>query len=176
MAEGRLILGDTLPTITLSLTDGRRMTLPDEIPGRYLALFFYRGVWCGMCRKHLASYQPRIAELKSLGADVVVASVNTREAVIKMTEENGLGAIPMAYGVTDEDVAAFHPLFVDEPERGHYIEPMELLVAQDGIIFGSMYTSGSVGRMGVEEVLDSLRRREGRRIDLESAQVAGVGA
>src|SRR5581483_1033621 len=135
----------------------------------YLGLFFYRGVWCGQCRKHLNSYQPRIAELERLGAFVVAASVNSREAVAKMMEENGITAIPMAYGVTDEQVAPFQPLFVDDPERGHYFEPMEFLTTQDGTIFGSIYTSGAVGRMGVDEVLDSLKRREARRAETEGA-------
>lgn len=41
----KLIQGDPFPTIELNLTDGSTVTLPDEIPGRYLALLFYRGVW-----------------------------------------------------------------------------------------------------------------------------------
>ncbi len=41
----KLIQGDGFPTIELDLTDGSTITLPDEIPGRYLALLFYRGEW-----------------------------------------------------------------------------------------------------------------------------------
>ena len=37
--------GDRLPSLTLNLIDGRTITLPDEMPSRYLALLFYRGHW-----------------------------------------------------------------------------------------------------------------------------------
>ena len=41
----KLVQGDKLPPITLKLIDGQTMKLPDELPGRYLALLFYRGHW-----------------------------------------------------------------------------------------------------------------------------------
>ena len=41
----KLLQGDRFPTIELNLTDGSNMTLPEQIPGRYLALLFYRGEW-----------------------------------------------------------------------------------------------------------------------------------
>ena len=44
MAE-KLIQGDRFPRIELNLTDGSTITLPEQIPGRYLALLFYRGEW-----------------------------------------------------------------------------------------------------------------------------------
>ncbi len=41
----KLMQGDRFPRIELDLTDGSTITLPDQIPGRYLALLFYRGEW-----------------------------------------------------------------------------------------------------------------------------------
>ena len=41
----KLMQGDRFPRIELDLTDGSTITLPDQIPGRYLALLFYRGKW-----------------------------------------------------------------------------------------------------------------------------------
>ena len=41
----KLQQGDRLPPITLNLIDGGKLALPDELPSRYLALLFYRGVW-----------------------------------------------------------------------------------------------------------------------------------
>ena len=41
----KLIQGDRFPTIELKLTDGSTITLPEQVPGRYLALLFYRGKW-----------------------------------------------------------------------------------------------------------------------------------
>ena len=41
----KLKQGDRFPTVELNLTDGSTTTLPRDIPGRYLALLFYRGEW-----------------------------------------------------------------------------------------------------------------------------------
>ena len=41
----KLLQGDRFPAIKLNLTDGSAIALPDQIPGRYLALLFYRGAW-----------------------------------------------------------------------------------------------------------------------------------
>ena len=41
----RLLQGVRFPKIKLDLTDGSTITLPDEAPGRYFALLFYRGEW-----------------------------------------------------------------------------------------------------------------------------------
>ena len=41
----KLVQGDRFPTVDLSLTDGSTLTLPDQAPGRYFALLFFRGAW-----------------------------------------------------------------------------------------------------------------------------------
>ena len=41
----KLIQGDRFPKIEMDLTDGSTISLPGQVPGRYLALLFYRGEW-----------------------------------------------------------------------------------------------------------------------------------
>ena len=43
--SGKLVQGDRFPSLTLNLIDNGSLNLPDDIPGRYLALLFYRGEW-----------------------------------------------------------------------------------------------------------------------------------
>jgi len=162
----KLAQGDKLPPITLNLVDGARLALPDELPGRYLALLFFRGTWCPYCKRQLASYQEHVEELEQLGVTVVAASVDPIEAVKEMVELLGL-TYRVAYGVTDADVAEFDPWFGDD-NHGHYIQPMELLVLRGGALFGAMYASGPIGRMSVEEVLNAVRGRERRRLEQQA--------
>ncbi len=166
----KLTQGDRLPPITLTLIDGGTLALPDALPGRYLALLFYRGTWCPYCRRQLASYQEHLEELQSLGVTVVAASVDPLEPVQEMVAALGL-TFPVAYGVTDEDVAAFDPWTADDA-HGHYIQPMELLVLRGGVVFGAMYATGPIGRMAVDEVLNSVRGRERRRLEQAQAEAA----
>ena len=44
MAE-KLQQGDRFPSITLNLVNGGTMKFPEDMPGRYVALLFYRGHW-----------------------------------------------------------------------------------------------------------------------------------
>ena len=93
---------------------------------------------------------------------MVAATVDDRESTETMAHENGL-TLPIAFGLEDEQLQGFDPWWADD-QHGHYPQPMEFMVLRGGTIFGSMYASGPVGRMGVDEVLTSLRGRERRRL------------
>jgi peroxiredoxin len=108
----------------------------------------------------LAAYQERLPELTELGITVVAATVDSREDVDALAASDAL-SMALAYGVTDEDIAAFSPEPCDD-HRGHYFQPMEFLVASDGKIAGSLYASGGVGRMEVGSVIDLIRGRDRR--------------
>ena len=166
----KLIQGDKLPPLKLNLIDGRTISLPDELPGRYLALLFYRGHWCPYCLRHLAGYQTRLAELTQLGVTVIAATVDSLEDTKKMAAEKGF-TFPFAYGVKEEDLAALDAWWTTD-QHGRYIQPTELLVLRGGTIFGSLYASGPVGRMDVEEVLNAVRSRERRRLEQEQQPAA----
>jgi hypothetical protein len=66
---------------------------------------------------------------------------------------------PVAYGVTREESELFGAWW--EGERG-YIQPAEFLLGR-GIVLGSMYASGPVGRMGADEAMRLITTRERRR-------------
>lgn len=103
-----------------------------------------------------------MSELEDLGAMVVAATVDDRGSTIAMAHENGL-TLPIAYGLEEALLQKFDPWWAED-HHGHYPQPMEFMVLRGGTIFGSMYASGPVGRMQVDEVLASLRGRERRRL------------
>jgi hypothetical protein len=41
----KLQQGDRFPALTLSLVGGGQVRIPDDSPGRYAAVLFYRGHW-----------------------------------------------------------------------------------------------------------------------------------
>jgi len=41
----KLQQGDKLPSVTLNLIGDDTLTLPEQMPSRYLALLFYRAHW-----------------------------------------------------------------------------------------------------------------------------------
>ena len=111
----------------------------------------------------MAEYEAAKGELEALGVTVIGASVDDVDHAKEMADK-GL-TFPMAYGVTREESEAFGAWWSDD--RGGYIQPAEFLVGRGGVVLGSMYASGPVGRMRVDEVIRQITNRERRRREEE---------
>jgi hypothetical protein len=72
---------------------------------------------------------------------------------------------PVAYGVTREESAVFGAWW--DHDRG-FIQPAEFLLGRGGIVLGSMYASGPLGRMGADEAVRLITMRERRRREQEA--------
>ena len=84
---------------------------------------------------------------------VIAGTVEDRDTATRMAEEVGL-SFPIAYGITEDQVADLAPLWTEDERHGRYVQPTEFLVAKRRrIAFGTMYASGPIGRMSVDEVL-----------------------
>ena len=108
----------------------------------------------------MAAYQGSLDALDELGVTVIAASVDDREASAAMAQEEGF-TFPIAYGVTPESVAALAPWWTEDNRHGRYLQPMEFLLRHTTVL-GSMYASGPIGRMDVEQALAFIRSRERR--------------
>ena len=110
----------------------------------------------------MASYQARLAELEHLGAAVLAGTVDDKESTEAMIRDMGI-TFQIGYGLTESKLTEFDPWWGNN-EHGRHPQPMEFLVLRGGTVFGSMYASGPVGRMGVDEVIEAIKGRERRRI------------
>ncbi len=108
--------------------------------------------------RQLAAYEDKKAELEALGATIYAASVDSLEQAREVVSR-GL-TFPVAYGTTREESEVFGAWW--EGERG-FIQPAEFLLGRGGVVLGSMYASGPVGRMGADEAVRLITTRERRR-------------
>ena len=108
----------------------------------------------------MAAYQKRLDALGELGVTVIAAAVDDRETMAGMVQEDGLN-FPVAYGFSQESVASLGPWWTEDNRHGRYLQPMEFLVRANTVL-GSMYASGPIGRMDVEQALAFIRSRERR--------------
>ena len=115
----------------------------------------------------MATYQRSLEELDEMGLTVIGATVEDRDTAAKMAEEEGL-TFPIAYGVTEETVAALAPWWTEDKAHGRYLQPMEFLVSR-GVVLGSMYASGPIGRMGVRQAMAFIKFRESRQRQASAA-------
>ena len=96
-------------------------------------------------------------------ASVYAVSVDDSE---KAAEVKGKGlSFPVAYGAT-KDVADTIGSWWSE-DRGGYMQPAEFLLGRGGVVLGSVYASGPVGRMGADEAIRFIQFRENRRREEE---------
>lgn len=107
----------------------------------------------------MADWEAKKSELEELGATIIAASVDSLEQAQEVVGK-GL-TFPMAYGVNKENSDAIGAWWSED--RGGYIQPSEFLLGRGGVILGSMYASGPVGRMGAEEAVRLITNRENRR-------------
>lgn len=75
-----------------------------------------------------------------------------------MVNELGI-TYPVAYGIREGDLSPTGAWW-NTDHHGRYMQPTELLITRGGVVFGSLYASGPVGRMDVDEVLYAIRSRE----------------
>jgi hypothetical protein len=107
----------------------------------------------------LADWEEKKAELEALGATIYAASVDNLE---QAQEVGGRGlTYPVDYGLTREESERFGAWWSED--RGGYIQPAQLLLRCGGVVLGSMYASGPVGRMGADEAVRQITNRENRR-------------
>ena len=78
----------------------------------------------------------------------------------KEMADKGL-TFPVAYGVSKEESQGFGAWWSED--RGGYIQPSEFLLGRGGVVLGSIYASGPVGRMGADEAIRLITRREQTR-------------
>ena len=114
----------------------------------------------------MAAWEEKKAELEALGCTIYAATVDTPEQVREVIEKADLN-FPVAYGVTREESELFGAWWSED--RGGYIQPSEFLLGRGGVVLGSIYASGPVGRMGADEAVRQIMGRERRRREQEGA-------
>ncbi len=108
------------------------------------------------------------AQLEALGCTIVAASVDALEQANEMMEKSGAN-FDFAYGVTQKESETVGAWWTVD-QHGGYIQPSEFLLGRGGVVLGSMYASGPVGRMGADEALRLISNRERRRLEQEQAR------
>ena len=113
--------------------------------------------------RQLAAYEEKKVELEALEATIYATSVDSLEQAREVVSR-GL-TFPVAYGTTREESELFGAWW--EGERG-FTQPAEFLLGRSGVVLGSMYASGPVGRMGADEAVRLITTRERRRREQEA--------
>ncbi len=111
----------------------------------------------------MAEWEAAKAQLDGVEASIYAVSVDSLEQA-KDVAGKGL-SFTVAYGATKADAEAIGAWWSED--RGGYIQPAEFLLGRGGVVLGAMYASGPVGRMGADEAVRAITRRESMRKEQE---------
>jgi peroxiredoxin len=67
---------------------------------------FFRGLHCPVCRAQLVELERRLGEFEERGIEVIAVSGETRERTTQLAEERSLEHLPLAYGLTADQMRA----------------------------------------------------------------------
>ncbi|MEV0841790.1 peroxiredoxin family protein [Actinocatenispora sera] len=142
--------GDKFPELTVQLPAGRSLTLPDETVGHYGVVLIYRGSWCPYCNAQLASFQRAKEKLAAVDTRVVALSVDDEATTAELVAKHRL-EFPVGYGADAAEVAAVTGAFVNPDPV--YLQSTGFVLARDGKVVVSVYSSGAIGRLVPADVI-----------------------
>lgn len=170
-----LEVGETAPLFKSSTDQESSFELSTALEKGPVVLFFYRGVWCPYCNRHLASIQQGLPKLYEKGATVVAITPERPEFIEMMTLSTGAKftivydksyEIAKSYGVNftpsqkqinfankklDADLVDVH-----QSEPTSLPIPATYIIDSDGKITWRHFDPNYKKRASVEEILDNL--------------------
>jgi peroxiredoxin len=146
--------GDRFPALSVPLSGGDTLFLPDALAGGFGVVLFYRGAWCPYCNAQLRAFQRASDSLVEAGAKVVALSVDDEATTAKLVAKHGL-TFPVGHSADAKVISAATGAFVD-PERG-FLQSTGFVLNPDGQVVVSVYSSGAIGRLVPDDVVGLIR-------------------
>jgi peroxiredoxin len=146
--------GDTFPQLSLSVSGGGTVTVPDALAGGFGVVLFYRGSWCPYCNAQLRAFERATDTLSGLDTKVVALSVDDEATTAALVEKHHL-TFPVGYGADANAVADLTGAFVNPDPV--YLQSTGFVLDPDGKVVVSVYSSGAIGRLVPEDVTGMIR-------------------
>jgi peroxiredoxin len=146
--------GDQFPALSLTLSGGGALALPDALAGEFGVVLFYRGAWCPYCNSQLRAFQRAAGSLAEAGARVVALSVDDETTTRELIAKHGL-TFPVGHSADARAVAAATGAFVNDDPL--FLQSAGFVLDPAGRVVVSVYSSGAIGRLVPEDVLGLIR-------------------
>lgn len=146
--------GDRFPTLTVTLTGGGTLVLPDDLSGGFGVVLLYRGAWCPYCNAQLSAFQRASDRLADVGAFVVALSVDDEATTKELVAKHGL-TFPVGHSADARAVAEVTGAFVNSDPT--YLQSTGFVLDPEGKVVVSVYSSGAIGRLVPEDVVGLIR-------------------
>ena len=126
------------PALSLPLVGGGTWTLAEQTPETFTMIVVYRGLHCPVCKTYLGKLVGMMDAVRENGLNVVAVSMDPQDRAETAVEDWGLGDMPVAYGMTAEDVrdwGLYLSTSIKEAETAQFAEPGLFWVRGDGRLY-----------------------------------------
>ncbi|MFF0305753.1 peroxiredoxin family protein [Streptomyces sp. NPDC001651] len=147
---GLLDTGAAFPALKVSPVGGDTFDVREYLAGNFGVVLFYRGSWCPYCAAQLRAFQRAHDRFEQAGIKVVALSVDSEGTTKDLVDKHKL-TFPVGHGADARAIADATGAFVnDDPV---YLQSTGFVLAPDGNVVTSVYSSGAIGRLVPEDVL-----------------------
>lgn len=155
-------VGHTAPDFIAEDVNGDLVNLKSLIGDEKIVLLFYRGGWCPMCKKQLASLSKDYSLFKNINTRIVVVSSERIENGRKLVKKIGLPFVLLSdpdfevierYGVKTEK----RDLLAKMKRVQSYATPSVFIIDEKGIIRYKYVGRDAGDRPKNDELLEKLR-------------------
>ena len=151
---GLLSPGELFPAIDLPRVAGGTLSLPGDLAGSFGVVLLYRGAWCPYCQAQLAGFARASEALGDAGILVAALSADDEEAGAGLVARRRL-TFPVGHGADPGTVSEVTGAFTDD--EGRYLQSTGFVLAPDGTVVTSVYSSGAIGRLVADDVVGLVR-------------------
>lgn len=143
------------------------MVLPQDVEGFYSAILFYRGAWCPYCNAQLAAFARARGSLRSIGVEIVAASVENEAVSTALAEKLRLN-FPIGFGLNADEISAATGAYV--AEGAAYLQSTGFVLDKSGRILTAVYSSAAIGRLVPDDVAGLVRYIESHKLTKTPAE------
>jgi len=116
--------------------------------------------------RQLVAWERKREDLQDLDCTIIAASSDTPE-VVRGTAHQYKINYRLGHSVTKAHAETLGAGWNNDTEgttiSGGHIEPTEFILTNYGVVLGSMYASGAIGRMDPDEAVQLIKNREAHR-------------
>lgn len=146
--------GDKFPALSLDLSGGTTLQLPDALAGHYGVVLFYRGSWCPYCNAQLRAFERAHESLAEVDARVVALSVDDEPTTRALVDKLRL-RFPVGHSADARAVGEATGAFVNDDPL--HLQSTGFVLDPSGAVIVSVYSSGAIGRLVPEDVVGLIR-------------------
>jgi peroxiredoxin len=146
--------GDRFPALTVALSGGETLHLPDTLAGHFGVILLLRGSWCPFCNGQLRVFQRAQEGLAEVDVKTVALSVDDEVTTKELIAKHRL-TFPVGHSADAHAVAQATGAFVnDEPT---HLQSTGFVLDPDGRVLVSVYSSGAIGRLVPDDAIGLVR-------------------